>query len=133
MQVAVQRTVDRPAHAPQAGRVIGRVVGVDAGIKHLAVLSTGELVANPAPFKAALKKLGQAQRRAARRIGPYDPATRSKRTASNRWRRAQATVARLHAAVSPRPRRLVAPTHHPPGAAVHHGRGRGPARGRHGP
>jgi putative transposase len=94
-QVAVQRTVGRPAHAPKAGRV----VGVDAGIKHLAVLSTGELVPNPAPFKTALRKLGKAQRRAARRIGPYDPATRSKRTASNRWQRAQATVARLHATV----------------------------------
>src|SRR5258705_374421 len=95
-QVAVKRTVGRPAHAPKAGRVLG----VDAGIKHLAVLSTGELVPNPAPFKAALKKLGKAQRRAARRIGPYDPATRSRRTASNRWRRAQATVARLHATVA---------------------------------
>jgi putative transposase len=73
---------------------------VDAGIKHLAVLSTGELVPNPAPFKASLKKLGKAQRRAARRIGPYDPATRRKRTASNRWQRAQVTVARLHATVA---------------------------------
>src|SRR5258707_12556914 len=99
-QVAVQRTVGRPAHAPKAGRVVGRVVGVDAGIKHLAVLSTGEKVPNPAPFKAALKKLGKAQRRAARRIGPYDPATKRKRTASKRWRRAQDAVARLHATVA---------------------------------
>lgn len=92
-QVAVRRTTGRPAHAPKAGRV----VGVDAGIKHLAVLSTGEMVPNPAPFKAALNKLGTAQRRAARKIGPYDPATRRKRTASHRWQRAQATVGRLHA------------------------------------
>jgi putative transposase len=63
------------------------------------VLSTGETVPNPAPFKTALKKLGKAQRRAARRIGPYDPATRRKQTASNRWQRAQETVARLHATV----------------------------------
>ena len=96
-QVAVGRTVGRPAHAPKAGRV----VGVDAGIKHLAVLSTGEMVPNPAPFKAALRKLGKAQRRAARRIGPYDPQARRKRTASNRWQRAQDAVARLHATVSP--------------------------------
>ncbi|WP_327002904.1 IS607 family element RNA-guided endonuclease TnpB [Dactylosporangium sp. NBC_01737] len=95
-QVAVQRTVRRPAHAPNAGRV----VGVDVGIKHLAVLSTGEMVPNPAPFKAALKKLGKAQRRAARRIGPYDPQTGRKRTASKRWRRAQDAVARLHATVA---------------------------------
>ncbi|MFB9185008.1 IS607 family element RNA-guided endonuclease TnpB [Dactylosporangium sucinum] len=95
-QVAACRDHSRPAHAPRAGRV----VGVDAGIKHLAVLSTGELVPNPAPFKAALKRLGKAQRRAARRIGPYDPASSSKRTASNRWQRAQAMVTRLHATVA---------------------------------
>ncbi|GAA2361096.1 transposase [Dactylosporangium salmoneum] len=84
-----------PGLAPRAGRI----VGVDAGIKHLAVLSTGELVPNPKPFNAALKKLGTAQRRATRRVGPYDPATRSNCTASNRWQRAQATVTRLHATV----------------------------------
>ncbi|MFD0575269.1 IS607 family element RNA-guided endonuclease TnpB [Dactylosporangium darangshiense] len=95
-QVAVRRDHNRPAHAPRAGRV----VGVDAGVKHLAVLSTGELVPNPKPFNAALKKLGKAQRRAARRIGPYDPATRSKRTASKRWQRAQDAVTRLHATVA---------------------------------
>ncbi|MFG2036479.1 RNA-guided endonuclease TnpB family protein [Dactylosporangium sp. NPDC048998] len=94
-QVAVKRTAGRPAHAPKTGRV----VGVDAGIKHLAVLSTGEMVRNPAPFKAALKKLGKAQRRAARKVGPYDPATRSKRNPSNRWKRAQAAVTRQHATV----------------------------------
>jgi putative transposase len=95
-QVAVRRTPGRLAHVPR----VGRVVGVDVGIKHLAVLSTGELMPNPAPFKAALKKLGKAQRRAVRRAGPYDPSTRRERTPSNRWHRAQAAVARLHAAVA---------------------------------
>ncbi|WP_328414212.1 IS607 family element RNA-guided endonuclease TnpB [Micromonospora sp. NBC_00389] len=91
-QVAARRTVGRPTHAPRSGRV----VGVDVGIKRLAVLSTGEMVPNPAPFKAALKKLAKAQRRAARKVGPYEPVAKRKRTPSNRWRRAQATVARLH-------------------------------------
>lgn len=95
-QVAVRRAIGRPAHAPKADRI----VGVDAGIKHLAVLSTGEMVPNPAPFKAALNRLGKAQRRADRRIGPYDPTTRRKRTASNRWHRAQQRVAKLHATVT---------------------------------
>ena len=95
-QVTLKRAVGRPAHAPRAGRV----VGVDAGVKHLAVLSTGELVDNPAPFKAALKRLGKAQRRACRRIGPYEAATKRRRTASNRWKRAQAQVARIHAMVA---------------------------------
>ncbi|GIH16199.1 IS607 family element RNA-guided endonuclease TnpB [Rugosimonospora africana] len=94
-QVAVGRTVGRPAHAPKAGLV----VGVDAGIRHLAVLCTGEMVPNPAPLKAALNKLGKAQRRAARRVGPYDPATGRKQAPSHRWQRAQHAVARLHATV----------------------------------
>ncbi|MEU5937936.1 IS607 family element RNA-guided endonuclease TnpB [Micromonospora sp. NPDC047548] len=95
-QVAVKRTIERPAHAPR----LGRVIGVDAGITHLAVLSTGEMLDNPAPFKAALKRFGKAQRRASRRIGPYDPATHRKRTPSNRWQRAQTQAARLHAGVA---------------------------------
>jgi putative transposase len=96
LQVAVRRDHGRPTHAPRNGRV----VGVDAGIKHLAVLSTGEMVPNQAPFKKVLNKLGKAQRRTARRIGPYNPATRRKQTASNRWHRAQQRVARLHATVT---------------------------------
>jgi putative transposase len=96
LQVAVRRTVGRAGHSPRAGRV----VGVDAGIKHLAVLSTGELVPNPAPFNAALTKLAKAHRRAARRVGPYDPASRRQRTASKRWQRAQDRVAKIHAAVA---------------------------------
>ena len=95
-QVAVRRATGRPAHAPRTGRV----VGVDAGVKHLAVLSTGEMVENPAPFKAALKRLGKAQRRANRRVGPFDPATRKRRDPSNRWRRAQDRVARIQATVA---------------------------------
>jgi putative transposase len=58
------------------------------------------MVDNPAPFKAALKRLGTSQRRACRRIGPYDPATKRRRPASNRWKRAQAQVARIHATVA---------------------------------
>ena len=96
LQVAVQRATGRPAHAPRAGRV----VGVDAGVRHLAVLSTGEVVDNPAPFKAALKRLGKAQRRASRRVGPYDPVTRKRRDPSNRWLRAQDRVARIQVQVA---------------------------------
>jgi transposase len=47
--VEVERAVRTPAR-------LGSSVGVDVGIKHLAVLSTGELVANP-------RHLGDAQRR----------------------------------------------------------------------
>jgi putative transposase len=95
-QTAVARTAGRPTNVVRAGRV----VGVDVGIKHLAVLSTGEMVNNPAPFRVALKRLGKAQRRAARKVGPYDPGTRRRRDPSNRWRRAQTGIARLHATVA---------------------------------
>jgi putative transposase len=95
-QVIVKRAAERPAHAAR----LGKVVGVDAGVTHLAVLSTGDMVDNPAPFKAALKRLGKAQRRACHRIGPYDPETKRRRPASNRWKRAQAQVARIHATVA---------------------------------
>ena len=95
-QVEVSRPTGRPAHIPR----LGATVGVDAGVKHLAVLSTGAQVPNPAPLRAALKKLAKAQRTAARRIGPYDPATRKRREASNRWRRTQRRVSRLHALVA---------------------------------
>jgi putative transposase len=96
LRVAVRGSLGRPAQAPKTGRV----VGVDAGIRHLAVLSAGALVPDPAPVTTAVKRLGKAQRRAARRIGAYDPATRRERTASNRWQRAQATVGRRHATVA---------------------------------
>lgn len=95
-QVEVRRTIGRPAHIAR----VGGTVGMDVGVKHLAVLSTGEQVANPAPLRAALKKLAKVQRTATRRIGPYDSATGKRREPSNRWRRAQQQVGRLHARVA---------------------------------
>lgn len=44
------------------------VVGVDLGIAKLAMLSTGEQIANPRPFKKALRKLRRAQRKLSRRV-----------------------------------------------------------------
>jgi putative transposase len=74
----------------------GRVVGVDLGIKSLAVLSTGEVVGNPRHLGAALTDLRRAQRQAARRQGP-DRRTRA--TPSNRWRKARARADRVHTRV----------------------------------
>jgi putative transposase len=56
-QVEVCRATGRPAHVPRAAGT----VGVDAGVKHLAVLSTGEQVPNPTPLRATLKRLAKAQ------------------------------------------------------------------------
>ena len=72
-------------------------VGVDLGVKSLAVLSTGEVIANPRHLDVALRELRRLQRQAARRVGPDK---RTRRQPSARWRKTQARVARLHTAVA---------------------------------
>lgn len=75
----------------------GAVIGVDLGVKSLAVLSTGEVVPNPRHLEVAQRELRRLNRQAARRRGP------DKRTGavpSARWRKTQARIARLHATVA---------------------------------
>ena len=69
--------VERAERAPARP---GSVVGVDVGIKHLAVLSTGELVDNPRHLSAAqarLRVLGRALSRRRARTGAPAGARRS--------------------------------------------------------
>ncbi|WP_436492558.1 IS607 family element RNA-guided endonuclease TnpB [Actinokineospora sp. HUAS TT18] len=73
------------------------VVGVDLGIKCLAVLSTGEVIPNPRHLDAALASLRRLQRQAARRVGPD---RRTRQTPSARWRKTYARIAHLHTAVA---------------------------------
>jgi len=87
--VEVDRTVRRPASGP--------AVGVDVGIKHLAVLSTGELVANPRHLDAALGRLRALGQALSRKAGP-DRKTR--RDPSKRWLRARSRLGRVHARVA---------------------------------
>ncbi|MBA8826505.1 IS605 OrfB family transposase [Saccharopolyspora lacisalsi] len=89
---SVEITKADPAPATRGG-----TVGVDLGVKSLAVLSTGEVIANPKHLEAAQRELRRLQRRAARQQGP-DP--RTGRKASNRWRKAQARIAQLHTAIA---------------------------------
>jgi len=72
-------------------------VGVDLGVKSLAVLSTGEVIANPKHLEIAQRQLRRMQRQAARRRGPDRRATT---TPSNRWRETRARIGRLHTAVA---------------------------------
>ncbi|BEK98420.1 transposase [Nocardia seriolae] len=82
-----------------------RVVGVDLGVKVLAVLSqpvpgisNGQgLVANPRHFDRSRCELRRLQRRAARRRGPDD---RAGTKPSKRWRRANARITRLQAMIA---------------------------------
>jgi len=90
----------KPAERP------GEVVGVDVGIKHLAVLSTGETIPNPRALGAAQRRLRRHQRRLDRQRrasnpGCYDDrrrAIKGKRPThrSQRMRRTERRVARLH-------------------------------------
>jgi putative transposase len=75
----------------------GSVVGVDLGVKSLAVLSTGETVPNPRHLETAQRELRRLQRQAARRVGPDK---RTRRQPSQRWRETRARIARLHTAVT---------------------------------
>lgn len=77
--VEVQRAERTPAR-PDA------VIGVDLGVKTLAVFSDGRPAApNPRHYDAARRKLGRLSRAVSRREGPD---RRTGRKPSNRWRRA---------------------------------------------
>jgi putative transposase len=92
----VSLSVKMPDPTPPP-RPNGRVVGVDLGIKSLAVLSTGEVVPNPRHLDAALSTLRRMQRACSRRCGP-DTRTRTK--PSNRWIKARSRVTALHIRVA---------------------------------
>jgi putative transposase len=85
--VEVQRAERAPAR-PDA------VLGVDLGVKTLAVFSDGRpAVANPKHYDTARRKLARLSRAASRKQGPD---RRTGRQASNRWRRANAARNRVH-------------------------------------
>jgi IS605 OrfB family transposase len=88
--VEVDRQVRTPARPDT-------VVGVDVGVKHLAVLSTGETVDNPRHLAAASRRLRRLSRRVSRRIGPD---RRTRQTGSKRWHKANAARNRTHARVA---------------------------------
>ncbi|MEO3922361.1 IS607 family element RNA-guided endonuclease TnpB [Micromonosporaceae bacterium B7E4] len=73
------------------------VVGVDIGITHLAVLSTGELVDNPRHLTATGRRMRQLGRALSRKTGPD---RRTGQRPSNRWHRAANRLGRAHARVS---------------------------------
>jgi len=83
----VERTDVAPARAEA-------VVGVDVGIRALAVLSTGEAVANPKNLSRYARRLDRLQRQCGRRQGPARGQPPSKR-----WRRSKAALAETHTRV----------------------------------
>jgi len=95
----VSFTVDaqRPALTPARP---GSVVGVDLGVKTLAVLSTGREFPNPRHSNRAARKVRHLNRAVSRRVGPYDNATKTRRAPSNRWRRASAALGKAQGRVA---------------------------------
>jgi len=88
----VQRAVPGP-HRP------GWRVGVDVGIRHLAVLSDGRRVPNPAPLQQAQRRLRRRNRQLARRRGPLAP-DGGRREPSKRWQQTSRRLAQAHAKIA---------------------------------
>ncbi|MEV4413133.1 IS607 family element RNA-guided endonuclease TnpB [Catellatospora sp. NPDC049609] len=88
--VQVTRIPQRPQRPQQS-------VGVDVGLTHLAILSTGHVVANPRHLAAASGRLRSAARTLSRRQGPD---RRTGQRPSRRWRQARTRLARTHARVA---------------------------------
>src|SRR5262249_18135995 len=82
----VQRTQRTPADPDS-------VIGVDLGVNHLAVLSTGEMIANPKHLKQALRKLRRASRALSRKTGPD---RRTGARPSRRWHKANQARNKVH-------------------------------------
>jgi putative transposase len=93
----------RGVHGRAAGRHpagAGRprcCVGVDLGIKTLAVLSTGQQVRNPRYLSKARRKVRRLSRTVSRRQGPH---RRTGQVPSHRWRRAAASLAKAQGRVA---------------------------------
>jgi hypothetical protein len=75
----------------------GTVVGVDVGITHLAVLSTGQIIENPRHLTGAAKHLRRLARRVSRRTGPH---RRTRQDPSKGWIRANGDRSRAYARVA---------------------------------
>jgi IS605 OrfB family transposase len=80
----VQRTI--PADNGKPG-----VVGVDVGVRHLAVLSTGMVAPNPRALECSLRKLRRLNRQLARR----QPDSQRRKSTRRRLARAQARAANI--------------------------------------
>jgi putative transposase len=91
--VSLTCEVQRPQRRP---RRPAASIGVDVGIRYLAVLSSGEPVPNPRPLAAELRKLRRMSRQLARQQGPRAP-DGTLRPPSRGWRKTQRNLVRRHA------------------------------------
>lgn len=94
--------VEHKTCAAPAARSRYPVVGVDAGVVDLLVVAAPngtelQRIAAPRPLRAAQSKLARLQRRAARRQGPWNPATQTRQDPSKRWLGTQVQIGSVHA------------------------------------
>ncbi|MGC5329304.1 IS607 family element RNA-guided endonuclease TnpB [Micromonospora sp. DT62] len=82
--------VEWTVRAPQRPNA---TVGVDLGVKTLAVLSTGEMVVNPKHLAGASRKLRRLSRSVSRKVGPD---RRTGQRVSKRWERANRALGKTH-------------------------------------
>jgi putative transposase len=97
----VARDIGGPAHVKPGAKV----VGIDVGVKDLIVVADAEgnelaRLRAPRELKTAQRKLCALQRKAARQVGPWDQATRSRRDPSRGWARTQRDIGREYARVA---------------------------------
>jgi putative transposase len=88
--------VQRAIRGPQRP---GARIGVDVGVRQLAVLSDGRRIPNPAPLQAAQRRLRQLNRQLARRKGPIAP-DGSIREPSRGWQQTRQQLSHAHARVA---------------------------------
>lgn len=80
-------------------------VGIDLGVKDLFVVAGAdgqelERVQAPRHYAEAQRRLRALQRKAARQLGPWDPASNRHRDPSSGWRHTQKRIVRVHARVA---------------------------------
>ncbi|WP_329090461.1 IS607 family element RNA-guided endonuclease TnpB [Streptosporangium sp. NBC_01469] len=97
--VAFTCEIDRTDRTDRTPAKPDAVVGVDLGVKDLAVLSTGEVIANPRHHRSALKRLRRLNKQLARRVGPRTP-DGGRRQASARWAKTKGALGKAHARVA---------------------------------
>ena len=88
----VQRVVGGP-------RQPGARIGVDVGVRQLAVLSDGQRIPNPAPLQHAQRRLRRLNRQLARRRGPVAP-DGSRQEPSAGWQQTSQQLAQAHARIA---------------------------------
>lgn len=80
-------------------------VGVDMGVRDLLVVADvhgvqHSRVAAPRPLSEALRRLRALQRKSARQVGPFNPATQRRQQPSAGWHRTQRRISRIHTRVA---------------------------------